>query len=79
MVHHVGANVVVDVIENAVVAVDGGQATPQVAPLLHRRRNERAEGRKEPAQALVLYQHLQPLPHPCQELVRNTCQYGHRQ
>ncbi len=34
MVHHVGANVVVDLVEHAIVAVDGGQPATQVAPLL---------------------------------------------
>jgi hypothetical protein len=34
VVHHVGANVVVDLVEDAVVAVNGGQAAAQVAPLL---------------------------------------------
>ena len=34
MVHYVGPNVVVDLVEDAVVPVDGGQASPEVAPLL---------------------------------------------
>ena len=35
VVHNVGADVVVDLVEDAVVPVDGRQATPEVAPLLH--------------------------------------------
>ena len=34
VVHHVGANVVVDLVEDAVVAVNGGQAAAEVRPLL---------------------------------------------
>lgn len=34
VVHHVGADVVVDLVEDAVVAVNGGQAAAEVAPLL---------------------------------------------
>jgi hypothetical protein len=34
VVHHVCADVVVDLVEDAVVPVQGGQATAQVAPLL---------------------------------------------
>lgn len=34
VVHDVCANVVVDLVKDAVVAVDGGEATAQVAPLL---------------------------------------------
>ncbi len=34
VVHHVRANVVVDLVEDAVVAVNGGQAAAEVAPLL---------------------------------------------
>ena len=35
VVHNVGADVVVDLVEDAIVPVDGGQASPEVAPLLH--------------------------------------------
>jgi hypothetical protein len=34
MVHDVGANVVVDLVEDAVVTVQGGEASTQVGPLL---------------------------------------------
>ena len=36
VVHNMGANVMVDLVEDAIVAVDGGEAPPKVAPLLHR-------------------------------------------
>ena len=34
VVHHMGPNVVVDPVEDAVVPVDGGEASSEVAPLL---------------------------------------------
>ena len=36
VVHYMGADVVVNLVEDAVVTVNGGQAPPEVAPLLHR-------------------------------------------
>lgn len=36
VVQHMSADVVMDLVEDAVVPVNGGQATPQVAPLLHK-------------------------------------------
>ena len=37
VVQHVRADVVVDLVEDAKVAIDGGQAAAQVAPLLRAR------------------------------------------
>ena len=47
MVQDVCADVVVDLVEDAVVTVQGGQAASQVAPLLHTRRKsvDRIQGR----------------------------------
>ena len=35
VVHNMGADVMVDLVEDAIVPVNGGQSTPEVAPLLH--------------------------------------------
>ena len=43
VVHHVRADVMVDVVKHAVVAVDGGQTPPHVIPLLpHQKRGDRS-------------------------------------
>ena len=51
MVNNVGANVVLDLVEDSVVPVEGGQAAPQVAPLLH---DIEPENYKPTARALPL-------------------------
>ncbi len=39
VVHNVGADVVVDLVEDSVIPVNGGQSSPEVAPLLQARLN----------------------------------------
>lgn len=37
MVQHMGANVMMNLVENAVISVNGGQAPSEVRPFLHNR------------------------------------------